>query len=130
MSRPILVDSCWYITTMRQGQDPLRALAELAEDRDVAICGVVKCEVGRGIREPKRLARFQEAWEVMLYIDSSFALWERTLALAWNLGRQGIVLPLPDLHIAACAEKIGAVILTHDRHFIQIPGIDATDRIF
>lgn len=66
----------------------------------------------------------------MLYIDDGFKRWESTLILAWELDRKGIVLPLPDLHIAACAMHSGAVILTYDEHFQMIPGIDATDRVF
>lgn len=51
------------------------------------------------------------------------------LELAWQLDRQGRVLPLQDLHIAACALSINAVVLTTDTHFQEIPGVDATDRI-
>ena len=65
----------------------------------------------------------------MLYIPSDHRRWEQTLELAWTLDRNGVVLPLQDLHIAACAAHIGAVILTLDDHFQQVPGIDATDRI-
>lgn len=130
MSRPVLVDSSWYIETAKRNRDPLKLLAMMAESRDLATCGVVKAEVGRGFRDPKRLAEYEQAWSCMLYIDDGFKRWEATLALAWELDRKGIILPLPDLHIAACAMHAGAVILTYDQHFQMIPGIDATDRIY
>lgn len=130
MSRPVLIDSSWYIETAKRNRDPLKLLALMAESRDLAICGVIKAEVGRGFRDPKRLAEYEQAWSCMLYIDDGFKRWEATLALAWELDRNGIVLPLTDLHIAACAMHAGAVILTYDQHFQLIPGIDATDRIF
>ena len=63
-------------------------------------------------------------------IDSDRTRWDETLRLAWQLDRQGIILPIQDLHIAACALHAGAVILTHDAHFQRIPGVDATDRIY
>ena len=129
-NRPVLVDSCWYIQRAREGIDPLHALRFLAETRDIATCGIVKAEVGRGIQEQKRLERYVRAWEVMMYVDSSSQLWDETLELAWRLDRSGITLPVQDVHIAACARSIGAVILTHDAHFQKIPGVDATDRIF
>ncbi|MCB1061747.1 MAG: PIN domain-containing protein [Verrucomicrobiae bacterium] len=130
MSRPIMVDSCWYIQQARNGEDPLRILSFLAESRDIATCGIVTAEVGRGLRQRKFLERYQAAWSVMLYVDSSNKRWEETLDLAWHLDRQGVTLPLQDIHIAVCANQIGAVILTYDTHFQKIPGIDATDKIF
>jgi predicted nucleic acid-binding protein len=130
MSRPVLVDSSWYITKMRNGEDPLAVLRILAESRDLATCGVVKAEVGRGIRNEKALKQLEALWSCMLYIDDGYKRWEATMALAWTLDREGVVLPLTDLHIAACAMHAGAVVLTYDQHFQCIPGIDATDRIF
>ena len=65
----------------------------------------------------------------MLYVPTDYSLWVETEELIWKLDRQGIVLPLPDVAIACCARRIGAVVLTHDAHFHQIPGIRATDHI-
>ncbi len=125
-----MVDSCWYITQLRDGIDPLKTLSYLAESRDIATCGVIKTEVGRGIKHFERFKKFQRAWDVMLYIDSNFERWDETMNLAWSLDRRGITLPLQDIHIAVCASHIGAVILTYDKHFNAIPGIDATDKIY
>lgn len=130
MSRPVLVDTCWYIQTSRDKKDPLEILSFMSETRDIATCGIIKAEVGRGIRETKFLERYEEAWSTMLYIDDGLKRWEATMALAWSLDRKGIVLPIQDIHIAACAAHAGAVILTYDQHFQMIPGVDATDRIY
>ncbi len=125
-----MVDSCWYITQLRDGIDPLKTLSYLAESRDIATCGVIKTEVGRGIRHFERFEKFRRAWDVMLYVDSDSERWNETMNLAWSLDRRGITLPLQDIHIAVCASHIGAVILTYDKHFNTIPGIDATDKIY
>ena len=130
MNRPILVDSSWYIRQARHGHDPLQVLSFLAETRDIATCGIVQAEVGRGLRERKWLERYASAWSVMLYVDSNHKRWEETRELAWRLDRKGKILPLQNIHIAVCAHHIGAVILTYDGHFQDIPGVDATDRIF
>lgn len=129
MSRPVLVDSCWYIQQARNGNDPLRMLALIAESRDIATCGIIQAEVGRGLRHASWLERYRRAWSVMLYLDSNQKRWEETLELAWKLDRRGITLPIQDIHIAACALHAGAVVLTFDRHFQSIPGLDAADRI-
>ena len=118
-----MVDSSWYIQTSRDGRDPLIELALTAETRDIAICGLVMTEVGRGIRHRRYLNRYRRAWDQMLYVPSNGKRWEETLEIAWHLDRKGIVLPIQDVHIAACALNIGAAVLTLDTHFSQIPGV-------
>jgi len=123
---PVLVDSSYYIGLLRQQQDPLRTLTLAAETRDVAICGVIRCEVGRGIRIPRVLARFQAIWDVMLNVPTDNRLWAEAERLAWELDRTGITLPLTDIVIACCARRIGAVVLTFDNHFYDVPGLRVT----
>lgn len=130
MSRSVMVDSSWYIRQARSGNDPLKELALAAEDRDIAICGIIMAEVGRGILKRDFLDRFKGAWAHMRYIPSTQGRWNETLELAWHLDRKGIVFPLQDLHIAACALHIGAVILTEDEHFNKIPGVMAVRDIY
>lgn len=127
--RPVLPDSSWYIAEASAKNDPLLLLAEISLSRDIATCGLVISEVGRGIKHPKTLQRYIKCWEVMRYAESNQKTWQHTLELAWQLNRQGRILPIQDIHIAACALSINAVVLTHDQHFQKIPGLDATDRI-
>ena len=127
---PVLVDSCWYITVAKRGGDPLHILESVARFRDVATCGIVRCEVARGIRNPRALSHFQEAWDVMQYVPTDNRLWQDVEKLAWETDRKvGGSMPLADFIIAACAQRIGAVVLTFDTHFAKIPGIVSTDRI-
>ncbi len=107
----------------------MRELLPIATVRDVATCGIVRCEVARGLREFGLLRKYQARWDVMLYVPTDNKLWGEAEKLLWELDRSGINLPLQDVVIAACARRIGAVVLTHDHHFDQIPGIRATDRI-
>ena len=124
---PILVDSSWYIRHMREGR-PLRELVPIAMARDVATCGIVRCEVGRGVTDPVLLKKFDERRGVMMYVPTDNKHWADAEALLWKLNRQGITLPLADVVIACCARRIGAVVLTHDGHFSMIPGIRCTSR--
>lgn len=126
---PVLVDSSYYIGLSRQGIDPLAALAAAAGDRDLATCGIVRCEVGRGIKSPKALKRFKAFWEVMLYVPMDNSLWEAVEGTLWDLDRKGTTLPLQDVVIGCCALRIDAVVLTLDGRFRLIPGVTATDRL-
>jgi predicted nucleic acid-binding protein len=126
---PVLADSSYYLRLLREGQDPLRALALAAATRDVAICGVVRCEVGRALRPARIREHFRASWDVMINVPTDNRLWEETEQTLWELDRQGVVLPLTDVLIACCAKRIGAVVLTYDHHFYEIPGVRATDRL-
>jgi hypothetical protein len=125
---PVLVDSSFYIQLLRQGQDPLRALALTAAARDLAVCGVVRCEVGRGLRERRVLKRFQAFWDVMIWVPTDERIWYSIEETLWHLDRKGLALPLPDVMIGCCARQIGAAVLTIDAHFSLIPGVEVIAR--
>jgi hypothetical protein len=126
---PVLADSSFYIRLLRQRQDPLRALALTAATRDLVICGVVRCEVGRALRPEKVRLQFREFWDVMINVPTDNRLWEQAEQTLWDLDRKGITLPLTDALIACCAQRAGAVVLTYDHHFNLFPGLRATDRL-
>ena len=126
---PVLADSSFYIRCLRARQDPLRALALAAESGDVAICGVVRCEVGRALRPPELRRHFRDCWDVMINVPTDNRVWTEVEETLWNLDRQGVTLPLTDVVIACCAKRIGAVVLTYDHHFDMIPDLRITDRI-
>ena len=128
-ARPVLADSSFYIRLLRQRQDPLKALALAAATGDVAVCGVVRCEVGRALRPPVLRQRFQAFWDVQINVPTDNKLWAEVEQTLWELDRHGVVLPLTDVVIACCARRIDALILTYDRHFDQIPATRTIDRL-
>lgn len=128
-ARPVLADSSWYIDRLRAGLDPLKELAEIGQSRDIAICGVVRVEVGRGLRVERARGLFQAFWDVMVNVPTDNRLWEEVESMAWTLARQGHHPPLADLLIACSARRIGAVVLTLDDHFRHMPGVESTDRL-
>lgn len=126
---PVLADSSYYIGLLRERQDPLKALALAAATRDLVVCGVVRCEVGRGLRESSTLKRFQAVWDVMINVPTDNRLWDEAERTLWRLDRDGITLPLTDVVIACCAIRLNAVVLTFDKHFGFIPGVRVADRL-
>jgi predicted nucleic acid-binding protein len=126
---PVLADSSYYIRMLRQGRDPLKALALAAATRDLVVCGIVRCEVGRALRPLKARQHFRAFWDVMINVPTNERLWEEAEQILWELDTQGTVLPLTDVVIACCAKRAKAVVLTYDHHFYDIPGVRATDRL-
>ena len=125
----VLADSSFYIRLLRQRQDPLRALSVTAATRDLAVCGIVRCEVGRALRVSRVRQQFHACWDVMINVPTDTRLWVEAEQGLWELDRRGVILPLTDMVIACCARRIGAVVLTYVQHFQQIPGVRATDRL-
>ena len=124
MAELILPDSNVYIDAWRSGKDPfVRFAAALENDDEFATCGMVMLEVCRGVRDPNVLRRVRERFAVMIFVTTTNQVWERATELAWRLDRRGVVLPGPDLFIAACALQVGATVLTADAHFSAIPGL-------
>ncbi|HEY1172078.1 MAG TPA: PIN domain-containing protein [Verrucomicrobiae bacterium] len=128
-ANPVLVDSSYYIKLLRAKRDPLKELAPLAADRDLAVCGIIRCEVGRALLHPNTLKKFQSFWDVMVNVPTDNALWQEAEDLLWSLDRKGVLLPVTDVVIACCAKRINAVVLTHDNHFKSIPGLRSVDQI-
>src|SRR5262245_40306969 len=126
---PVLADTSFYIGMLRRGRDALVDLAAAAAARDLAVCGVIRCEVGRRIKSPKVRGRLHSFWDVMINVPTDDLLWlevERTL---WELDRKGTVLPLTDVVIGCAARRIGALVLAYDVHFDLIPGVRATTQL-
>lgn len=119
----VLIDSCMYIPLLRRGIDPAREFALLAEDVDIVTCGVVRCEITRGLKT-QRLRERLGAWlDCLLYVPTMNRVWARAEQIAWDTGKKGQMIPLTDAIIAACALESGAAILTMDRHFEWIDGL-------
>ena len=123
----ILIDSCIFIEHLRAGRDPAQEFAHYAQTYDIATCGVIRCEVLRGMRTPKARAALAAYFDCLLYIPTLNTVWEATEELLWQTDRRGFKIPLTDAVIAACAMKTGGAVLTHDKHFKAIPGLRVLD---
>ena len=123
MEPPVLVDSNIYIDLLRENLDPAIELTEQVSSTDLATCGMVRVEVLRGIKLPKARAHVRAFLDVLQNVPTDNRLWDETAELAWELDRKGWIIPAADVVIACAARRIGAVVLTNDKHFAQIPGL-------
>ena len=125
MASDVLVDSNVYIDLLNAKKDVVSTLYRWAEFRagSLAICGMVRVEVLRGLKSLKAFQSISSLMDVMISIPSDNRLWSEATDLAWRLDRQGIVIPGPDLVIAASALRLGAAVMTSDAHFSRIDGL-------
>lgn len=129
MASLVLPDSNFYINSARAGVDPFVELGARSEEWEFATCGMVVLEVCRGRTNPVILQKFRERFAIMPFIATGSSVWEQANQLAWSLDRRGIVLPAPDLLIAACALQAKAAVLTADAHFRQVPALTVLDTL-
>ena len=123
MESEVLIDSNVFINLMKYRGDPAPWLYRWAGTRNLAICGMVRVEVLRGVKSPKAYRRLNDFMDVMVNVPASNRLWNEAAVLAWKLDRKGLVIPGTDVIIAASAITIGAAVLTSDAHFKRIEGL-------
>ncbi|RYD50338.1 MAG: PIN domain-containing protein [Verrucomicrobiaceae bacterium] len=125
MANDVLVDSNVYIRLMKHGRDVVSTLFEWseAEGRNLAVCGMVRLEVLRGVKVPRFYQSISSLMDVMINVPSDNRLWNEATGLAWNLDRKGFVIPGADAVIAASALRIEASVMTSDAHFSKIDGL-------
>lgn len=124
MEAPVLIDSNIFIGHLRAMRDPILEITRQVNLDNVVCCGLVKAEVLRGIKTIRVRDRLSDFFSLTQMVGTNATLWDEAWALAWRLDRQGKGLPLQDIVIACCAMRAGALIMTHDAHFSEIPGVN------
>ncbi|MFZ4395466.1 MAG: type II toxin-antitoxin system VapC family toxin [Kiritimatiellia bacterium] len=118
-----LLDSTIYIDWMRQGRNPIRALSSWLRAGSLVGCGVVRAEVLRGMVSPAARREMELLFEHIPDVPMAASVWDEIAGLAWEMDRSGDVLPLTDIAIAVCARRAKATVVTRDKHFRSISGV-------
>lgn len=116
----ILVDTSAWIEFFR-GRDPLAAAVDdLLAENEVALCGPVLTELGRGIRSPRERKRVLHHLEGCHLLAQPRDLWGEAGELGALLGKRGATVKSMDLLIATYALAHSVPILTRDADFAAI----------
>jgi len=121
MASAALVDSNVYIALTRRGEDAAQWLGGQLED--IYTCGMVRLEVLRGMKTPGQRNDMVGFFSLLCNVSTDNKLWDQAAELGWKLDRRGLVIPGPDILIAACALRAGVPVFTADKHFHDIPGL-------
>lgn len=124
MAIEILVDSNVYIDLLNRRLDPATIIGNWAGTSELVICGMVRLEVLRGLKNPRAFQRISDFMDVMINVPTSNSFWTEASELAWKLDRKGMVIPSPDIIIATSAMRISAAVLTSDTHFQYVDGLE------
>lgn len=113
----LIVDSAVIIDLMRDGKDPRQELLPHLRACELYNCGVVRAEVLRGMKMPRLKSEMEAFFDIIPEVMCDAKMWRQVSDLGWKLGRKGKWPPLTDLLIAACAMRVGATLVSPDRHF-------------
>ncbi|MEN3943409.1 PIN domain-containing protein [Prosthecobacter sp. SYSU 5D2] len=119
----ILLDSAVYIGLMRAGKDPRHVLGPYLRAGSLYSCGVVRAEVLRGTKEPKRYEQMEQFFDIIPEVPTDPRLWRHVSQIGWDLGRKGKWPPVTDITIAACAMRARLTLISPDGHFDDVEGL-------
>lgn len=130
LSEPILVDSAVYIDRLRAGHDIRQELMPYLANGMLFNCGVVRGEVIRGFKHTRLKAEMTAFFNIVPEIPTNAKMWQLVAEMAWVLDRTtGGHRPLTDIIIARCAMYVGAVLISPDKHFRDIPGLKVRESL-
>ena len=125
MSSPaVIVDSCIWIGFMRSGRDPRQELMPLLRAGHLYNCGVIRAEVLRGMKFEKRMRELEAFFDIIPEVPTDAKIWRQVSTMGWSLARLGKTPQVTDLTIAACAMRTRATLVTVDKHFDALPGLN------
>jgi predicted nucleic acid-binding protein len=114
-----LIDtSCWTHALRRKGDKAIRdRVGALLKNSEAAWCQLVRLELWRGANTDwdKQLLRHLESQVKMMAISTP--VWDRAVYFAQQLRVGGVIIPLPDLVVFACASVHGVEVEHNDQHF-------------
>ena len=116
----ILADSCVIIDYLR---NPTPEAKKIFSRNEIAICGVVKAEVLRGVPSSSQFLKLDKALECFDNITFEEEYWVDLAQMLNNLKSQGVAVPFQDAMIALLAIKTGALLWTADKHFQMIKSV-------
>lgn len=123
-NEPIMVDSAIYIERLRAGHDIRQELMPWLASGLLFNCGIIRAEVLRGFKNARLKTEMAAFFNIIPEVPTSAKLWSQIAEMAWTLDRAtGGNRPLTDIVIARCAMQVGAVLISPDKHFRDIPGL-------
>jgi predicted nucleic acid-binding protein len=111
--------SAWMIR--KRSELALRHFVQRLEAGRIATCDMVKLELLREVRDVAELAVRRDELDALRNASIGPRVWHRALDVLEQLAARGPLhhrqVPLPDLLIAAAAERAELPVLHYDRHF-------------
>jgi predicted nucleic acid-binding protein len=106
----VIADTSVLIDFLQDMAPNADAVAALIGSKRILTCGIIMAELLQSTRNTREEAYVTELIEAIPAVEITTALWVKAGKLSCLLRRKGILLPLSDIAIAACA-YFGIVII-------------------
>ena len=126
MKDKYVLDSSIWGEIERKNVSVLDRVQPLIDKNEVCLVDVIVAELLRGARTRKDYKRLEEAFSDFLQLTTT---WPRVADLAFQVARKGFHPPLIDLYIAQCVLENKKTLITQDKHFRQIAGVQTFDLV-
>ena len=123
----VLVDSSFWVHQLRKSGDPAKRdhVNGLLTSGDAAWCPPVRLELWRGVTNDAERKTLREYENVLTDYEISSEVWERAIRLADRGRASGIMVPLVDILVFACAQVHGVDVAHDDAHFDELEKLEA-----
>jgi len=123
LTAEIVVDSSVWIEYFRRGVGAVfDTLDALLDARRAVLCGMVELEIRHGLR-PRERAVVTDLFQALPYFETRRSDFIVAGDLLGELRSHGVTIPSSDALIAAICLQRQVALLTLDRHFDRIPGL-------
>ena len=124
-SRIVVDTSAWISYLRRPGSATAKEIASLLRSEAIILVGPAIAELLVGARSAREVEDLHVLIDFVGIAPDNPTDWVRAGTTAMRLRRRGITVPLLDVLVATMARRLGAPVLTHDRHFehFEIPVI-------
>ena len=129
---PVLIDTSLWIEALRTAgsAEARRAVAQAVEPGLALVNGLIVTELLRGARDAVELERLALLLDATTSVPLEERTWRRAAHLGFELRRVGVIVPIVDLVIAACALEAGVTLLHMDAHFELVASHCALRQVF
>lgn len=120
-----LADTCAWVDYFKPGPSILKtSLEKLLLTGRVFVCGPVLYELSQGIKSTKDRSAVMDALKSLDYLEMTNSLWLKAGDLSSTLRKAGKTIPFSDILIAAIAMENNLSVVTIDKHFREVKGLD------
>lgn len=122
MSGRVLIDTCGWIEFLRSTKGSMGDyVARAIEHERAVLCGIVVTELLQGAKGKKERQKLDFLFTNIDILSTDDSCWHEAGIILQQLRSKGITLPLTDALISAVAVKHNVVVLSVDKHFLQLP---------
>lgn len=116
-SKKYLVDTCIWIDYFR-GRDEHKEFIETGiDENNIYSTGIIFAEILQGVKSKQEYEVLASLIDVIPVVECETSDWIEIGKIAGCLQKQGKTVPITDIAINYLAAKIGAEIISSDRHY-------------